>query len=58
MALAWLAGQPLNVLPVTSTGTIRHLLDSIDALQLQLTKQERLWLNLQTDELEDECSPG
>ncbi len=58
IALAWLAGQPLNVLPVTSTGTIRHLLDSIDALQLQLTKQERLWLNLQTDELEDECSPG
>jgi aryl-alcohol dehydrogenase-like predicted oxidoreductase len=36
IALAWLASQPLNLLPVTSTGTISHLQDSIEALQLQL----------------------
>ena len=49
IALAWLVSQPLNLLPVTSTGTISHLQESIDALQLQLTEQERLWLNLQAD---------
>jgi len=49
IALAWLVSQPLNLLPVTSTGTISHLQDSIDALQLHLTEQERLWLNLQAD---------
>ncbi len=53
IALAWLASQPLNLLPVTSTGTISHLQDSIEAMQLQLKKQELRWLNLQTEQLEE-----
>lgn len=50
IALAWLAGQPLNLLPVTSTGTISHLLDSIAAMQLPLKEKELLWLNLQAEQ--------
>ena len=53
IALAWLAGQPLNLLPVTSTGTISHLQDSIEAMRLQLREQELLWLNLQAEQLDE-----
>ena len=53
IALAWLVSQPLNLLPVTSTGTISHLMGSIEALQLQLPEQERLWLNLDIESPEE-----
>ncbi|NLB43123.1 MAG: aldo/keto reductase [Clostridiales bacterium] len=52
IALAWLVAQPLNLLPITSTGTISHLKDSIEAMKLQLSEQECLWLNLQTESLD------
>ena len=52
IALAWLARQPLNLLPVTSTGTISHLQDSIEAMQLPLKEQELRWLNLETEQLD------
>ena len=52
IALAWLAQQPLNLLPVTSTGTISHLRASIEALQLQLPEKQLRWLNLETDNLD------
>lgn len=49
IAFAWLTHQPLNIFAVTSPGSPKHIQETIDSLQLELTEQEMKWLNKEID---------
>jgi aryl-alcohol dehydrogenase-like predicted oxidoreductase len=49
VALAWLFGQPLNIFAVIGTTRAAHLLDSIEATNIRLTRQELDWLDLECE---------
>ena len=40
VALAWLLSRPLNLFPITSPTGEKHLQEAVDALSLQLTREE------------------
>ncbi len=46
IALAWLLAQPINVYPVVGPGTIEHLNECLDSLDIKLSADEVSWLSL------------
>lgn len=49
IAFAWVLRQPMNLFAVTSPSSIRHLEELIAAQDIQLTPEELLWLNIESD---------
>jgi len=47
LALAWLLSQKVNVFPVVSTTKVDRIVDNIKALDINLTKEECSFLNLE-----------
>jgi aryl-alcohol dehydrogenase-like predicted oxidoreductase len=47
VALAWVLGQPGDVYPIIGPGTVPHLQEAVDALEIRLSPAERAWLNLE-----------
>lgn len=45
--LAWILSQPFVCCPIFSPSTAAHLLDNLKGLELELTQEEILWLNLE-----------
>lgn len=45
IALAWLLHQPMDIYPIVSPSSEKHMLDNIAALHLSLTKEEIDWLH-------------
>lgn len=45
--LAWILAQPFTICPIFSPSSIEHLLDNLKGLEIKLTQQELLWLNLE-----------
>ncbi len=52
VAMAWIYGQPLNTFAVVSTSSPERMKQNIEALHLNLTEEECLYLNLQSDSFE------
>jgi aryl-alcohol dehydrogenase-like predicted oxidoreductase len=46
IALAWALAQPLNVFTLVGAKTPREIEANVGALEVELTEQELLWLNL------------
>ena len=46
VALAWTLNQPLFVSPILSPSTVDHLEANLRAFEVELTREECLWLNL------------
>lgn len=51
IALSWVLHQPFPVFPLIGPRTVDELEQSLAALSVALTEQERLWLNLEADAL-------
>jgi aryl-alcohol dehydrogenase-like predicted oxidoreductase len=51
IAFAWIFSRPVNVFPITSSSSITHIQESIDAMRVSISPAESLWLNLEQDEL-------
>jgi len=51
VALAWVLGQPFPTYAVIGPRTVDELLRSVGALEIELTQEERHWLNLETDKV-------
>jgi aryl-alcohol dehydrogenase-like predicted oxidoreductase len=49
VAIAWLLHSPLDVHPIISPGSVRHLDQALEALDVALTEREIRWLNLDQD---------
>ena len=49
VALAWVLAQPFPAYPIIGPRTVDELLRSVGALEIELTPEERRWLNLETD---------
>ena len=47
--LAWILSQPLICCPVFAPSTEEHLMENLKGLQVQLTPDELLWLNLERE---------
>jgi aryl-alcohol dehydrogenase-like predicted oxidoreductase len=45
LAFAWLMQQDLNIFGVTKPGSARHIAETIAALYIPLTEEEKKWLN-------------
>lgn len=50
IALAWILGQEVNAFPVVSASTIGRMEQNVQALHLDLTKEELAWLDLRAEE--------
>lgn len=50
IALAYTMNTPMNVFPITGAMTYEELADTAAATEINLTKEETAWLNLETDE--------
>ena len=44
IALAWLVHQPLEIFPIVSPSSDKHMKEVIQALELSLTQEECRWL--------------
>ena len=44
--LAWILAQPLTCCPIFSPSTVEHLLENLKGLDVKLTEEEIMWLNL------------
>ncbi|GHV87218.1 hypothetical protein AGMMS50255_5140 [Spirochaetia bacterium] len=51
IAYAWLFTQPLNIFPITSPSSVKHLQEIIAAMDIALSPREAAWLNLECTEL-------
>lgn len=49
IAFAWLLQQPMNLFAITSPSSKAHLDELIRAQDIELTPQELLWLNVESD---------
>jgi aryl-alcohol dehydrogenase-like predicted oxidoreductase len=49
VALAWVLGQPFPTYAIIGPRTVDELLRSVGALEIELTQEERRWLNLEID---------
>jgi aryl-alcohol dehydrogenase-like predicted oxidoreductase len=47
VALAWVLGQPFPTIAVIGPHSVEHLHSSLEALELELSPEELLWLNLE-----------
>ncbi len=47
IALAWVLGQPGDVHPIIGPGSVPHLQEAVEALEIRLSAEERAWLNLE-----------
>lgn len=45
--LAWILAQPFICCPIFSPSTREHLLDNLKGMELVLTQEERMWLDLE-----------
>jgi len=52
IALAWLFNQDLNIIALVSTMTESKMQDNLEALNIELSKSEIEWLNLEIDNIE------
>jgi 1-deoxyxylulose-5-phosphate synthase len=49
VALAWVLAQPFQTYAIIGPRTVDELHRSVAALEIELTREERRWLNLETD---------
>lgn len=49
VAFAWIFTQGLRVFPITSPGSVVHLRETVDALEIRLNPREAAWLNLEIE---------
>lgn len=49
IAYAWLLQQPLNIFGITTPSSPAHLQKTIEALSVELTEEERQWLNFEQE---------
>ena len=52
IALAWLIGCPVDMVPVVGPRNETELASCMEALSIQLTESERRWLNLETESID------
>lgn len=50
IAFAWIFTQGLDVFPITSPGSITHLNETLEAMNIRLSAKEAAWLNLEVEE--------
>jgi aryl-alcohol dehydrogenase-like predicted oxidoreductase len=51
VALAWALGQPFPTYAIIGPRTVDELRRSVAALEIELTREQRRWLNLETDDV-------
>jgi aryl-alcohol dehydrogenase-like predicted oxidoreductase len=47
IAFAWVFTRPLDVFPVTSPSSVKHVYETLEAMRTGLTEHEASWLNLE-----------
>jgi len=58
VALAWVLRQPFPTYAIIGPRTVDELLRSVAALEIELTEEERRWLNLEIDNARADAEPA